>query len=273
LSGLAHIRRSGKERTRGQFHRSVAQWKKRHQGSSSFNAQSGGLIGIFDGIWFTIGGVRYTCLVILVRPIDRDIARVRGLYLVQGEESEDHWQETLEQTLKPKELANIRAIVADGAHGLVALSRAYGWKYQRCQFHLLKDLQLISGKRSGPTQALRQTALRVTREILDTPDERTAQRLKQQLIRLIARPDCPKTVRKKIGGFLKHFSKFRTCYHAPELRLPHTSNSAECIGRFVRERLGVMRGLRTVRSLEYWLDILKRERTSVRCTPKIPTKL
>lgn len=257
----------------GQFHRSLSRWKKFHHGAPAFNVRSGCLIGIFDGIWFTIDGVCYTCLVILVRPVRMDTARLRGLYLVQGNESEANWRRVLQETLTQKELARIRAIVADGSHGLVALSQTYGWKYQRCQFHLLKDLQLISGKRSGATQALRQTALRVTREILDTPDERKAKRLKQQLVRLIARPDCPKTVRKKVGGFLKHFSKFRTCYQYPALRLPHTSNSAECIGRFVRERLGIMRGLRTVRSLKFWIDILKRERPTIRSLPKIPTKL
>jgi len=273
LRGLADIRRQGKEQMIGQFHRSLSSWKRTHPRAKPFTARSGGLIGIFDGVWFTIDGEKYTCLLILLRPIKDNRARIRGLCLVKGDESEANWHAALHQTLTIGELARLRAIVADGSHGLVALSRHYGWKYQRCHFHLLKDLQLIAGTRSGPTQYLRQRALTWVRRTLDTPDERLARRLKKQLARLIVRPDCPKTVRKKVGGFLKHFSKFRACYQYPTLRLPHTSNSAECIGRFIRERLGVMRGLRTVKSLQYWLDILLRQRTTVQCTRKVPTKL
>lgn len=257
----------------GQFHRSLKSWKRTHSPAKPFAARSGGLIGIFDGVWFTIDGEKHTCLLILLRPITDNRARVRGLCLVKGDESEANWHTALHQALTLRELAQLRAIVADGSHGLVALSRRYGWKYQRCHFHLLKDLQLISGKRSGSTRHLRQRALVLVRRALDTPDEQMAKRLKRQLTHLIARPDCPKTVRKKVGGFLKHFSKFRTCYQHPALRLPHTSNSAECVGRFIRERLGVMRGLNTVQSLRYWLDILLRQRTTVQCVPKLPAEL
>ena len=273
LRGLADIRHQGKEHMIGQFHRSLSSWKRTHPRAEPFTAHDGDLIGIFDGLWFTINGERYTCLIILLRPVTSNHARVRGLCLVQGDESEVNWQSALQETLTHEEWAHIRAIVADGSHGLVALSRHYGWRYQRCQFHLLKDLQLIAGKRSGPTQRLRQDALALVRRALDTPDERTATRLKKQLARLITHPDCPKTVRKKVGGFLKHFFRFRACYQYPTLRLPHTSNSTECIGRFIRERLGVMRGLRTVKSLRYWLDILLRQRTSVQCMPKLPAEL
>ena len=272
LRGLADIRRQGKEQTIGQFHRSLLNWKRTHPPAKPFTTRSGGLIGIFDGVWFTINDERYICLIILLRPIKDNHARVRGLCLLKGDESEANWRSALRRTITAGELARLKAIVADGSHGLVALSRHYGWEYQRCHFHLLKDLQLIAGTRSGPTQHLRQRALTLVRHTLDTTDERMADRLKKQLARLIAHPDCPKTVRKKVGGFLKHFSKFRTCYQYPALRLPHTSNSAECIGRFIRERLGVMRGLGTVQSLCYWLDILLRQRTTVQCSPKLPTK-
>ncbi|MBI4739938.1 hypothetical protein HY772_10510 [Candidatus Woesearchaeota archaeon] len=273
LRGLADIRHRAKEQVIGQFHRSLLSWKRTHPKAKPFTARSGDLIGVFDGVWFAIKGERHICLIILLRPVTDNRARVRGLYLIKGDESEANWQSALRETLTPGELAQIRAIVADGSHGLVALSRQRGWEYQRCHFHLLKDLQLISGKRSGPTQHLRQGALELVKRVLDTPDERTTKRLKRQLAFLIARPDCPKTVRKKVGGFLKHFSKFRACYQHPALRLPHTSNSAECVGRFIRERLGVMRGLRTVHSLRYWLDILLQQRTTVQCAPKLPTKL
>lgn len=253
---------------KGQFHRSIVSWKRTHPSAQAFTAYAGGLIGIFDGVWFRFNGERYVCLILLLRPIKSGIARLRGLVLLVGDESEENWKIALRRILTPKELAQIQAIVADGSHGLVSLCSEYGWKYQRCHFHILKDLQAVSGKRPGPTQTLRQKALALVREILDTPSEQAIRPCITRLRRLVAHSGCPKTVRKKVGGFLTHLEKFRTCYRYPELNLPHTSNSAECVGRMIRTRLGIMRGLSTVSSLRYWLDIILRSHPSIRCEKK-----
>ena len=268
LRGTAESNKQGKGLVIGRFHRSILAWKRTHPPAPPFTARSGFLIGIFDGVWFRFGKERYVCLVLLVRPVKSQIARLRGLLLIQGDESEEHWKRALHTCLTPQELTHIQAIVADGAHGLVSLCKEYGWKYQRCHFHILKDLQAISGKRSGPTQKIRKKALALVREILDTPSEQMIRPLKARLHRLVARSDCPKTVRKKVGGFLTHLDKFRTCYQYPALNLPHTSNTAECAGRIIRARLGIMRGLRTLSSLRYWLDIILRSHPDIRCEKK-----
>jgi len=262
------VNQQGKGLIIGRFHRSIKSWKRTHLPASAFTPRSGPLIGIFDGVWFRFKNKRYVCLILLVRPIKSQFARLRGLMLVAGDESQENWQTALNSNLTPQELAHIQAIVADGSHGLVSLCKEYGWKYQRCHFHILKDLQAICGKRPGPTQKLRQKALTLVREILDTPSEKQILPLKARLHRLVARSDCPKTVRKKVGGFLTHLDKFRTCYRYPELNLPHTSNSAECVGRIIRTRLGIMRGLPTVSSLHYWLDIILRTHPAIRCQKK-----
>lgn len=221
---------------------------------------------VTDGIWITIDDIRYTVVVVLVRRLRGWKARLRGLLLMRGEERKDLWEYALAKSLAPQELANIQGLTGDGGHGLTTLCREQRWVYQRCHVHLLRDLRHISGKRSAKTRDTRERALELVRCILNTPSERKAGKLAQQLRFLIAHPNCPKTVRSKVGGFVRHYQKYRVCYQYPELRLPRTTNSAECVSSRIQYHLNHMRGMRTERSLSYWLDIMRRLYPTVRCS-------
>ncbi|MBI2644624.1 transposase [Candidatus Uhrbacteria bacterium] len=247
------------------LHRSLTAWKRAHAPAESFDERDGKLILILDDIYFSLEDEEYICQILLARPVSGEFARLRGLVLVKGDESHEHWEDAFEKILTPMEESQICAIVADGLHGLVSLSNERGWAYQRCHFHLLKDLKNICGGHRGASRKRRLKIVQYVRAILDTPDERVAKRLVQSLKRLIAHPDCPGSVRKKISGFLKHLSRFRTCYHYPELLLPKTSNAAECVGRLIRERLGQMHGVNSVKALVYWLDVILREHPKIHC--------
>lgn len=252
----------------GRFHRSVAGWKRQHPPAPSFTHRDGRLIVIIDGIWAIIDDVRYTIVMVLARRITGWKARLKGLVLIRGEECQALWEQALDSSLTAQELANVSGLVGDGGHGLTTLCREQGWVYQRCHTHLLRDLHLISGKRSPKTRAIRERALELVRGILNTPSERKAQTLAQWLQLLIARADCPKTVRNKVGGFLRHYAKYRACYQYPELRLPRTTNSAECVSSRIQYHINHMRGMKTERSLAYWLDILLRLYPTVRCSSR-----
>lgn len=203
---------------------------------------------------------------ILLRTIHGTRARLRGLIIMKGDESKEHWEEAFEQTLTPMEESQIKGIVADGSHGPVSLCKERGWVYQRCQFHLLGELKnFCSGYKNHQTRELRKMIFNLVHVILDTPDEKETKQLVKKLFRLIAHPECPLTVRKKVSGFLKHREKYRTCYRYPELNLPKTSNTAECVGRLIRGILTRMHGVRTLKSLEYWLDIALREHPEITC--------
>lgn len=269
LRGIAGNRQKNKGLITGRFHRSVQGWLRQNHPAKPFS-RGMSLILVADGLWFFFQNVRYTCFIVLVRSVKERIARLRGLVLLPGEETETNWRSAFSQSLAKQEVKQIKAIVADGSHGLTTIARESDWRYQRCHFHLLKDLQAVCGRRRGKTSWLRQGAFHLVRANLNSPDERKANLLKQQLIRLIAHPDCPKTVRKKIGGFLAHYQKFRTCYDYPELNIPSTSNSAEAVGRLVRDEMSRMRGLRTPESLRYWLNIILRKNKTVKCEPKNP---
>ena len=268
LRGTAAARETNRELILGRFHRSLGRWKRTHPGAPPFGRRHGTLIVIVDGVWFTLEGRRLTAFVILVRPVRSSLARLRGLVLLEGEECERSWRAVFHERLTEHEMARIRAIVADGSHGLTTIAKEHGWVYQRCHFHLIKDLRLIRGKRKSPTRWIRERAYDLVRAALDTPSERKTARLVTNLRRLIARSDCPRTVRRKVGGFLRHLKKFRACYYHPELNLPHTSNSTECVARLIQARLSPMRGVRTIASLAEWLEIVCRSSPTIRCNPK-----
>lgn len=223
---------------------------------------------VIDGIWFELNEQHYTVVMLLARRVRGWKARLRGLVLLTGEEHKELWEQALKQSLIIEELANVRGITGDGGHGLTTLCRERNWPYQRCHVHLLRDLYKIRGQRRSSTQWLRQQALRLARATLNTPSERKANRLIRQLRLLIARPECPKTVRSKIGGFVRHYRKYRTCYRHPDLRLPKTTNSAECISQLVQRYVNRMRGMRSAQSLRYWLTIILRCHPTVRCSSR-----
>jgi hypothetical protein len=190
------------------FHRSIVSWKKNHLPAQPFRNPKDGLILILDGIWFRFNKERWVCYIVLTRTVKGKMARLRGLVLLKGDESEANWREALRQSLTNREMAQVKALIADGAHGLTAISRYYDWKYGRCHFHLIKDLQKIGGrKKRNKTSKLRQKALLLVHTILDTPNEQETKKLLLQLRRLIARSDCPKTVRTKVSGFFKTLSQ------------------------------------------------------------------
>lgn len=266
LRGVAELKLDTEATIRRRFHRSIAPWKRAHQPAEPFTEEARLLILVADGIYFSFEGEEYVCLMILVRPIHETYARLRGLVILMGDESKEHWEEAFEKALTPIEEALVKGIVADGSHGLVSLCKERGWLYQRCQFHLLGELKnFCAGHKTHRTKELRKKIFNLVRQILDTPDEKETKRLVKRLQRLIAHPECPRTVRRKISGFVKHLAKYRTCYHYPDLNLPKTSNSAECVGRLIRGILSRMHGVRTLKSLEYWLDIIMRIYPEIQC--------
>lgn len=264
---MAELNDDAEATNRRRFHRSITAWKRIHKPAEPFTQSDGLLILVADGIYFSFEDEEYVCLIILVRPIHGTNARLRGLVLMRGDESKKHWEEAFEQVLTPLEEAQIQGIVADGSHGLVSLCKERGWAYQRCQFHLLGELKnFCAGYKNHRTKELRKHIFDLVRQILNTPDEKEMKRLVKCLQRLIAHPECPWTVRKKISGFIKHLEKYRICYRYPQLNLPKTSNSAECVGRLIRKVLSRMHGVRTLKSLEYWLGIIMRVYPEIRCS-------
>lgn len=205
---------------------------------------------------------------VLARRVRGWKARLRGLVLIPGEECKELWEQALAQSLTAQELANVRGITGDGGHGLTTLCQERNWRYQRCHVHLLRDLYKVRGQRRTPTQWLRQRALKLVRETLNTPSEQKANRLIWQLRLLITHSECPKTVRSKVGGFVRHYWKYRVCYQYPDLRLPRTTNSVECISQLVQRYLNRMRGMRSAQSLRYWLNIVRRCHPTVRCSSR-----
>lgn len=269
LRGVADASNKDRETIRRRFHKSITSWKRVHLPAPAFTEEDGALILIVDGVFFAINDVQYVCLIILLRQVHDSLARLRGLVLVQGNESIDHWEHAFKESLTASEMAHIRAIVADGAHGLATIARRRNWAYQRCHFHLIKDLKNICGQKRSQKDKVRQKIFRLTKVVLNTPDEQSMEILVTELRHEIAHSECPETVRKKIRGFLRCLKRFRICYSQPELMLPRTSNAAECVARLIRQQFSPMHGINSVASLLYWMEIIKRKNPAIKCTPFI----
>lgn len=268
LRGLAKQRHCSKTKLTNRFHRSIRPWLTAHHPALPFTENDGGLVLVIDGIWFELNEQRYTVVILLVRRVRGWKARLRGLMLMAGDEHKELWEQVLKQSLTTQELANVRGLTGDGGHGLTTLCRERNWPYQRCHVHLIRDLYKIRGQRRSPTQWLRQQTLWLVRTTLNTPSERKANRLILQLRLLIAHPECPKTVRSKVGGFVRHYQKYRVCYQYPDLRLPKTTNSAECVSQLVQRYLNRMRGMWSAQSLRYWLTTILRCHPTIRCSSR-----
>ncbi len=268
LRGIAEMRGIGREKMRGRFHRSLEQWIKENEPAPPFHVRDGQLILVCDGKWFTIEKHRYTVLALLLRRTNDVKARLRGLYLAEGEESYSNWSMSLEASLKPHEIKQIAAVVSDGSHGMVQLSREHEMIFQRCHAHIKREMSKIKGVRPGKTQHLRLRTAKLVNLSLDTPDERKVETYTQELMHLISHPECPNTVRSRVSGMLRHFDKFRVCYKYPELNIPHTTNSAETIFRFINDRVQNIHGVHSPESLQLVLNTVLCERTKVKCNPK-----
>ncbi len=273
LRGVANIAGVAKSKPTRRFHRSILAWKRTHLPAEPFTETDDLLILIIDGIFFSLNNEEYVCLMILVRPVNDENARLRGLIVMKGDESKEHWEEALEKSLTPMEESQVKGIVADGSHGLVSLCKERGWIYQRCHFHLLKELRNICRGLKGSSKELRKEIFDLMKVVLNTPDEMKRKSLIVKLSSLITHPDCPRSLRNKVNGFLMFQKRFFACYLYPELNLPKTSNSAECVGQLIRMVMTRIRGLRTLESLKYWLDIILRSHRMVQChgfknTPK-----
>lgn len=227
---------------------------------------SGELIAIIDGLWFRFQGAEYTLYLILFRPVRGSTAVLQEPLLLPGHESSTGWR-TVFGLLPHAVRERIVALVSDGITGIEALVGEQGWIHQRCHFHLLAQLQHFRGRRNQRIGArpLREEVYQTVRAILSAQREATVQRHVRHLCRLIARPECPYWLGRRVRGFLPQLAAFRACRRHPSLHLPSTTNTAESAGNMLRVLLRRTRGFRTVESCRRWITVWVRTHFVLRC--------
>jgi len=264
LRGMAEMRQYPRETFRRRVHASLKLWSA-HNGCPPVPLE-GKLVAIVDALWFRTKNHRpaYGCFVILVRPIESSLAYPVALVLLRGKESTGRWQHTF-GTLPVSMQNRIVAVVADGFTGLMSLALANGWAFQWCQVHMLRKMLELRGFRNLPGKEIRQKALRLLREFMETSDEGRAAVCHIALQTLFQDPTCPRSIVTRLSGAVKRGNFLRTCFRVPEFNLPTSTNSVERINAFVRERFTLMRGVNSATSLKMWLTIIQRQIGTITC--------
>lgn len=209
-------------------------------------------------------GTKLTVYLLLIRPLDSFQAVIMPPVVLPGTETADGWQVVFER-LPPAVLTSIKALVCDGAIGLVRLARLHGWVLQRCHFHLLHSLNnyVRRGRlsRSGPLAELIHELVQV---VLLSLDDEKVDRARAQL-EYCAKITRSRGVREVLSGFTKHWRDYRAYIYYDRLNLPRTSNSAESCIALVRGLQNRAHGFRTPESFLAWLEFVLKNQQTITC--------
>lgn len=239
---------ANREKLRRRAHRSLEVWKLHHQAPSLPDAKT--YIAVADAIWFNLGRSRqrYTCFVILLRPIETEWGYPVVVYLRRGRESRTTWAAAFSR-MPGKIRRRIRALVADGHTGIMHIALERGWHFQWCQAHMKRKVFELRGVRALPARLLRQKIAGLVYRFLETSNERVASACLRRLRYLFKLPQCPKSFPSRLSGVIKRGHLLRAYRAVAELNLPVTTNSIEQINNQIRSRYGAMRGLRSAKAL------------------------
>lgn len=264
LRGIAEQRNVSRERIRRRFHESLKLWLSK-QIPRQIPARKS-LIAIVDAKWFKLGKKqkRYTSFVVLLRAEDEEYATMALLDFLPGAESKENWAKVIDQ-LPQEAQGRIVALVSDGFTGLISIAEQRGWKFQWCHVHIKRRLSELRGVRKLPARTIRRRITKLIYLFLETSDDRIAERSLKAIKKLFAHPDCPASMPSRLSGIIKRTKYFRTYRAVPELNLPTSTNSAENINSQITSRLTPMRGLRSAKSLKFWIAVMYQTIKPVRC--------
>jgi len=233
-------------------------------------APDGDLIAIIDGWHVRFKKQKYIVYLILLRPVNGNRATIMEPIFLQGYEVKSKWEYVFNQ-LDPSVRKRIKAVVLDGITGVECFAHDYGWIVQRCHFHVIAMLNTLKGQtwKKINNKELREKIYQNCLIILNVEDKKTAKVLAEETKVLLKNPDCPQMLKRRAQGFLRRVEYFRAYRNYPTLRLPTTTNSAECVWQKVTEMVRLTRGFSTPQSFEKWIKIQIRSTKSIQCNPKI----
>lgn len=234
----------------------------------------GHLILVIDAMWFGEDEKRNTVYFVGLRKVDGDELCFLRPVLYPGHESQIQWRKAI--ALIPEEVKKrILAMVSDSFRGAEGMAKEHGWIFQRCQAHLLLRLETLCGdnKRAVSFWEGRQEIKRLAYALMNTQSEAKTEKTVIDLARLGNRRDCPNRLHRIVSETLRRLHEYRACYLHPELCLPATTNAIENTNGRIRSLLNHSRGCRTPRSLIQWITGFLYFHPTVKCRPKLPTKI
>ena len=264
LRGLSDLRGINRETIRKRFHRGLVSWLVLHP--PALIPPKVSLVAVIDAFWIKHGPrhIPYGCFIVLLRPISGDRAYLALSCLSKGKEGRLAWERVCNRL--PRDIQQrIVAVVADGCRGLDNLARKRGWKFQWCHAHMKRKVFELRGFRKLPGKEIRQRVTALIYTFLQAPTEDEANRCVDELSRLMKHPDAPRSLWKRLKAVAQKPHVFRTYRSVPEFNLPVTTNSVEQVNEQFRRILRQIRGVRTIRSLRFWIRIISRTIQPISC--------
>jgi hypothetical protein len=204
-----------------------------------------------------------------VKPCGEDYAVFLDPVLFPGRENIMIWADVIDAI--PSEIrTRIRGMVTDNLRGMKSLARHHGWVLQLCHFHLISQLQGRRGrnKKTLTSRHIREALYRLTRRALELPEGPTLQQTLRRLRLTVERPLPARKMRMAVREFLRDLDHYRAYQRVPQLRLPTTTNTVECMGHMIRDLMRRARHLRSPQSLQAWATAFLRIRSPVTCNGK-----
>lgn len=226
----------------------------------------GPLILLADGLWFKFKNQRWVLYLVALKPCAGKEAYFVEPLLLPGNESASRWVRAI-AAIPPDLKARIQAIVADNLRGMQKMATQNSWVLQLCQFHLLQKFQV---HRRGIPRALRGGRVReeiyqLIRTILELPEGEPLQSAIKRLTELLKTPCGTNRIHMAVREFLWCIDYYRACRRHPELGLPATTNTVECMGSIMRQVLHRNRCASSPKSLLLWAKALIQLRPTINC--------
>jgi hypothetical protein len=244
--------------------RSLSRYVERNRNTwSSTLPAHGRLVAIADAIWHHIQGEKITIYLILLRPVSSNQATITLPVFAPGHEDREGWAYAWKQVPKAYK-RRISALVCDGQKWLTAFGLRNGWVVQRCQFHLLANLQMYLGVRDRQRNS---KVLLLVHALLATADSNRSRRILVRLAR-IRNESKSRGMRRVLSGLETNYPDFQSYLRRPELNLPTTTNAAESCISGIRALMRRCRGFRSQEALTQWISGYVLWKKTVRCNGK-----
>jgi hypothetical protein len=229
----------------------------------------GPLVLLADGLWFQFKRKPWVLYLMALKPCQGDHAVFLDPVLLAGAERLAQWEEALEHI--PQAVSErICAMVVDNLPGMRGVARQRGWVLQLCHFHLLMKFHGRIGSRphalhGGPIRA---EIHQLIRQALYLPDGVSLDNT-LQCLQILSKTDCGTArIKMTVRAFLRDFQFYRSYLNHPEMGLPQTTNTVECMGRLLREMFRRNRAGSNPNSTLRWATAFIRMHPVVACKSK-----
>lgn len=238
-----------RDRAQQKIRRSLVRYAAKHKNDWFASIPiDGKLVAIADAIWHRLDGEKITIFIILLRPINSNNAIILPPIFVSGHEDGKGWEYAWKQVPDARK-RRICALVCDGQWWLIAFGYRQNWVVQRCQFHLLANLQMYLGVKDRQRNS---RVLKLVHALFSTADQKRSRFIIAQLANIRAASKS-RGIRRVLSGLATNHKDFQNYLRYPELNLPTTTNTAESCISGIRELMRRCRGFRSRKTLSLWI--------------------